>query len=430
MPELNRKAVWRERALLVAGLPATGALNGDEPLDELAGLAEAAGADVQGRIGQKISRPDRSTYVGRGKADEVAREARRLGVDVIISGNNLSPAHVRNLENITHTKVVDRTELILDIFARRAKTRQAKLQVELAQLEYSLPRLRRMWTHLSRIEGGIGLRGPGEKQLEVDRRLAQKRISEIRRALDDIRKRKEREVAGRSEENTTSLVGYTNAGKSTIMNVLTGARCPTSDTLFSTLDTRTRLWEVDQGIRVLLSDTVGFIRDLPHALVESFHATLEEASQADLLLHVVDMGVPDPEPRIQSVEVVLRELGLDTRPTVLVLNKVDAVVDRIEIPILSARYPDTVAVSARTGEGVEELRERVRDFFLREMVEFDIRTHPANGRLIAFLRKMGRVTSVTYEGERVRVQGRILERHLGRAALMNRSKEEENRDEE
>ena len=419
MPEHHRKAKWREKALLIAALPPNGAPSAEDPVDELTRLAEAAGADVQGTVSQRILRPNPATYVGRGKAEEIASKARGFGADVIIAGSNLTPAHVRNLENITQTKVIDRTELILDIFARRAKTRQAKLQVELAQLEYAFPRLKRMWTHLSRIGGGIGLRGPGEKQLEVDRRLVQKRISELKRSLETIRKRREREVSRRREKNTVSLVGYTNAGKSTLLNALTGSRVPTSDTLFSTLDTRTRLWEADKGIPVLLSDTVGFIRDLPHSLIESFHATLEEATRADLLLHVVDMSLPDPYPRIRSVKEVLREMGLASRPTVLVLNKVDALEDRIEIPILTAHLTDTISVSARTGEGVEELRKRVRDFFLQEMVEFDIRTHPANGRLVAFLRKIGRVTSVSYEGSRVRVQGRILERYLGQAASLN-----------
>ncbi|MCZ6603164.1 MAG: GTPase HflX, partial [Planctomycetota bacterium] len=199
-------------------------------MDELRRLAQAAGADVQGSVVQRLNRPDPATYVGSGKAEEIALKAREVSADVIISGNNLSPAHVRNLENITNTKVVDRTELILDIFARRAMSRQAKLQVEMAQLQYSLPRLRRKWTHLSRIEGGIGLRGPGEKQLEVDRRLAQKRISDLRRSLEQIRKRKEREVTERSNQNTVSLVGYTNAGKSSLLNTLTGANVYTSDT--------------------------------------------------------------------------------------------------------------------------------------------------------------------------------------------------------
>ncbi len=420
MPYLDRNAVWRERALLVAALPPSrGAQEGQDPLDELRRLAQAAGADVQGSVVQRLNRPDPATYVGSGKAEEIALKAREVSADVIISGNNLSPAHVRNLENITHTKVVDRTELILDIFARRAMTKQAKLQVEMAQLQYSLPRLRRKWTHLSRIEGGIGLRGPGEKQLEVDRRLAQKRISDLRRSLEQIRKRKEREVTERSDQHTVSLVGYTNAGKSSLLNTLTGANVHTSDTLFSTLDTRTRSWQADKGIPVLLSDTVGFIQDLPHALVESFHATLEESSRADLLLHVVDISLPDPLPLIQSVEKVLGELNLSARPTFLILNKLDALRDRIEIPILASKNPNTIAVSSRTGEGIEELRERVRDFFLKEMVEFDIRTHQANGRLISFLRKMGRVTNVTYEEDRVRIRGRILERHLGRATKMN-----------
>ncbi len=419
MPVLERKAGWKEKALLVAGLPPKGDVDPDELMAELRSLAEAAGAIVKGEVVQNLRRPNPATYLGKGKVQEIAQRVRDEKLDVVIAGVALSPAQIRNLETMAQTKVIDRTELILDIFARRAKSRQARLQVELAQLQYSLPRLRRMWSHLSRIEGGIGLRGPGEKQLEVDRRLAQRRIADLRRSLEEIRLRKEREVSTRVTDRTACLVGYTNAGKSSLLNALTGSDVHQSDQMFSTLDTRTRLWDVEKDLPVLLSDTVGFIQDLPHELVESFHATLEEATQADLLLHVADVSLRDPYPRILSVQAVMRELSIDKSPRILVFNKVDALKDRMELQILTSQFPESLAVSAHTGEGMDELRARVRDFFLQEMVEFDIRTHCGNGRLLAFLRKMGRVSNVSYEGDFVRCQGRILERHLGQAVRMN-----------
>ena len=259
------------------------------PLEELEGLAEAAGTRVVGKLTQRREAPDATTYLGKGKVEELAALAHAEMADVIIFDNDLSPGQTRNLEKATGLKVLDRTELILDIFASRAQTHEARLAVELAQLEYPMPRLKRMWTHLSRQgQGGVGLRGPGEKQLEVDRRLAEKRISDLRKQLRAIEHRRQREVAARRTQMTVSLVGYTNAGKSTLLNALTGADVFTKDLLFATLDTRTRRWQLPGWGPVLLSDTVGFIRDLPHHLIASFQATLEEARQANLLLHVAD----------------------------------------------------------------------------------------------------------------------------------------------
>src|SRR5205807_3676983 len=252
--------------------------------------------------------------------------------------NDLSPAQVRNLEKATTVKVIDRSELILDIFASRARSVEARLQVELAQLEYALPRLRRMWTHLSRYTGGIGLRGPGETQLEEDRRLVALRIRDLRGRLVEVQARKEREVRSRQEEHTVSLVGYTNAGKSTLMHALTGAGVYVEDKLFSTLDTRTRQWHLKDWGRVLLSDTVGFIRDLPHHLVASFKATLEETRQARLLLHVVDASNPAAEDQIKAVNGVLKELGCGKKPTLLVFNKVDQLADRSLVQVLQTHH--------------------------------------------------------------------------------------------
>ncbi len=263
-----------------------------DPLEELVGLAETAGVLVMGSVIQKREHPDQKTYLGSGKIAELKGLVEFHDAEVVVFDNDLSPAQTRNLEEALKCKVLDRTELILDIFASNARTYESRLAVELAQLEYSLPRLKRMWTHLSRQTMGVGMRGPGEKQLEVDRRLAEKRIHDLKQELAKIERRKAREVAGRDGRLAVSLVGYTNAGKSTLMNALTDANVEAVDKLFATLDTRTRRWHLPGWGTVLLSDTVGFIRDLPHRLIASFRATLEEARQADLLLHVADASNP------------------------------------------------------------------------------------------------------------------------------------------
>ena len=340
------------------------------PLAELLALATTAGARVVGHLLQRASKINPVCYIGRGKAEQLAREAQANEVDVIIFDNDLSPAQIRELERITDCKVVDRSELILDIFATRARTHQARLQVERAQLEYTAPRLRGMWTHLERIAGaggatqagsvgGIGTRGPGERQIEIDRRLVQNRLTALRRELTRIDRRKLREVRSRGECFTVSIVGYTNSGKSTLMNVLTGAHVKVEDKLFATLDTRTRQWAMGQGISSLLSDTVGFVRDLPHHLVASFRATLEEAINANLLLHVADVSNPAVERQIKSVERVLDELGCADKPTVLLLNKIDALDDPSMLQVLRASRPGVIPISARTGEGLHLLIEDV-----------------------------------------------------------------------
>ena len=286
---------------------------GTDPLDELHGLATTAGTTVVAELTQKRSTPDHSTYLGKGKVEELKQLVEARDADVIIFDNDLNPAQTRNLEKATDRKVIDRTELILDIFAAGARTHESRLAVELAQLEYSLPRLKRMWTHLSRQSMGVGMRGPGEKQLEVDRRLAQKRIHDLRTELDRIETRREVQVASRTDVPTVSLVGYTNAGKSTLMNALTDAGVYAKDELFATLDTRTRRWNLPGWGTVLLSDTVGFIRDLPHQLVASFKATLEETRQADLLLHVADASSDAVFEQITAVFHVLENLGIEEK---------------------------------------------------------------------------------------------------------------------
>ncbi|MGL4424004.1 MAG: GTPase HflX, partial [Gemmataceae bacterium] len=289
--ETNRAAfsVATERAVLVSVATDDRPWPTNDPCDEIRGLATTAGAEVVAELTQKRHDIHLGTYIGSGKVRELAELVEQASGDVVMFDNDLSPAQARNLEKAIGVKVLDRSEVILDIFANRAQTLESRLQVELAQLEYALPRLKNMWTHLSRqAGGGIGLRGPGETQLEVDRRLAGKRISDLKHKLVEVQARKEREVRSRSGEYTVSLVGYTNAGKSQLMNTLTRAGVLVKNQLFSTLDTRTRQWHIEEFGKVLLSDTVGFIRDLPHHLVASFKATLEEARQSRLLLHVVD----------------------------------------------------------------------------------------------------------------------------------------------
>jgi GTP-binding protein HflX len=351
----------QERAILVGVILPRSDVSPDDPLDELRGLVKTAGLMVVGTMLQKRQQIDIATYIGSGKVEELKALADSREADVVVFDNDLGPAQIRNLEKQLDCKVVDRTEVILDIFATHARTHEAHLQVELAQLEYAMPRLKRMWTHLSRYKGGIGFRGPGEKQIEEDRRLVAHRIQELKGKLAKIQARKEREVASRGDVPTISLVGYTNAGKSTLMNALTEAGVLVEDKLFATLDTRTRRWRFRGGGHALLSDTVGFIRDLPHALVASFKATLEEARQADLLLHVVDASSPEAENQIQAVGSVLAELGLDKHPTLLVLNKTDKVPDRSYLDVLKAHHAQSVAVSAARGEGLDRLEAAVRE---------------------------------------------------------------------
>jgi len=397
--------VERERAVLVGvGLPARPLEDYPEPLAELRGLATTAGAMTIGAVTQRRQTPDVATYIGRGKVDEVGSIAKSNEADVVIFDNELQPAQVRAIEQRTNTKVVDRTELILDIFATRAQTHLARMQVELAQLEYLRPRLKRMWTHLERQHGGgIGSRGPGEKQLETDRRLIDKKIRDLRDRLAVVQKRREREVEARSEELRVSLVGYTNAGKSTLMRRLTGADVYVANKLFATLDTRTKPWVLPNWGKVLLSDTVGFIRHLPHDLVASFKATLAEAVHADLLMHVVDASHPQAAEQIEAVNAVLKEIGADDKPSILVLNQIDRIASEERLPTLARLerlHPVTAAVSAHSGEGIDVLRNKVMEVLGKQHVEAEINAHVGNGRLFAQLAAHARVMEKRYEGDR------------------------------
>jgi GTP-binding protein HflX len=406
--ELN---VALERAFLVSVALPDRPWIGSDPLEELRGLATTAGATVVGGLCQRRQKIHPGSYIGKGKLQELQEQVQAVDADVVIFDNDLSPGQLRNLEKATSVKVLDRSELILDIFATRARSTEARLQVELAQLEYSLPRLRQMWSHLGRTAGGIGTRGPGETQLEEDRRLVDTRIRDLKSRLVEVQARKEREVRSRQEEHTVSLVGYTNAGKSTLMNALTGAGVYVEDKLFSTLDTRTRQWHLQDWGRVLLSDTVGFIRDLPHHLIASFKATLEEARQARLLLHVVDASNPQAEEQIKAVNKVLAEIGCGDKPSLLVLNKVDRIADLSYLQVLQAHHPRAVAISAAAREGLSDLRDAVIEMLSADFVEASVSTDAGNGRVLAYLSAHADIYRQEFRDNRVTIHC-SLPRHL------------------
>jgi GTPase len=352
-----------ERGLLVAVLPQGG--DGADELAELEELARTAQVDPVGRVVQHRRFPDPRTYIGKGKLEELKQAYGDARAEVLIVDDELSPPQQRALENALQARVVDRTQLILDIFAQHAVSAEGKLQVELAQLEYNLPRMRGMWQHLERLGGGVGTRGPGESQLETDRRLARRRVTLLRTRLRKLSRQRDvrRKERKRTETPTVALAGYTNAGKSTLLNALTDAGVSVRDRLFETLDPVTRGFE-QEGRRYLVTDTVGFVRRLPHQLVEGFAATLEETLVADLVLHVVDGSASEQRlvEQIAAVDEVLREIGANELPVELVVNKIDAV-DTLGRRRLANRYPDALQISALTGEGLDELRARIAERF-------------------------------------------------------------------
>jgi GTP-binding protein HflX len=352
-----------ERGFVLAVL-AQGA-DPDEELAEVEELARTAGVEPVGRVHQHRSRPAQHTYVGKGKIDQLKEQFAVSGAESLLVDDELDPAQQRYLENALDARVVDRTQLILDIFAQHAVSAEGKLQVELAQLEYNLPRMRGMWQHLERLGGGVGTRGPGESQLETDRRLARRRISVLKQRLRELERQRatRRKERRQTQTPTIALAGYTNVGKSTLLNALTGAGVSVDDRLFETLDPTTRGFE-HEGRRYLVTDTVGFIRRLPHQLVEGFAATLEETLVADVVLHVADASADEHqlEAMVKAVEEVLTEIGAAELPVQLVLNKID-VVDEIGRRRLANRFPGTPQVSARTGEGLERLKERLAEHF-------------------------------------------------------------------
>ncbi|OQA03530.1 MAG: GTPase HflX [Planctomycetes bacterium ADurb.Bin401] len=388
--------VRRERAVLVGAILKS-ELKHDDELAELTALSESAGAVIVDRVQQKVTEIHPSTYIGKGKAEMIKQRVKKNKADVVIFDNDLSPGQIRELESIIETKVLDRSELILDIFASRAQTKQAKLQVELAQLEYTYPRLTRMWSHLDTVTGAaggpsagavgaIGTRGPGEKQLEIDRRLVTKRITELKRELAGIDKRIVREIEARKSLFKICLVGYTNAGKSTLMNALTNAGVYVEDRLFATLDTRTRQWTLDGAKKSLISDTVGFVKNLPHQLVASFKATLEEAINADLLLHVVDVSNEDAEYQAQNAKKVLEEIGCGNKPTLILFNKADVVRSQSHFEFMQTLFPDAICISARTGWNLDMLKAKVLEAYNGGIVYLRITASAGDGKIQSYLK--------------------------------------------
>lgn len=452
-----------ERAVLVACHLPKSRFDARDPLGELRDLAETAGATVVGEAIQNRRTPDAGTYIGTGKLEELRRLVEALEATLVIFDNDLSPSQIRNIEKLVGVKIIDRSELILDIFANRATTAAARLQVELAQLEYTYPRLRAMWSHLGQITGGaplgIGTRGPGETQIETDRRLVQRRKSVLKARLSEVLARRVREVAHRrSEHRTVCLVGYTNAGKSTIFNALTepagGGGAYADDRLFATLTTRTRRWPLGSGHEALLSDTVGFVRDLPHHLIASFRATLEEAIHANLLLIVIDVSDPMAALQYDIVRETLAELLRDDPlrareetmnaqagtwidgeapeadppqvdpelpKHILVLNKVDCLEDEAELAVWHARDPSAIAISARTGRGLADLRQAVHERLTGEVVEVEFTAPYSAAKAIAFAESRGEVIQRDYESDGVRLRVRIGQSHVDRLRSMGLS---------
>jgi GTP-binding protein HflX len=403
-----------------------------DPFGELRALAEQAGAQVVGEISQRLEKPVGATYMGKGKIAELKALCEELEATTIIFDHDLSPRQISNLEKETLRKVVDRSELILDIFASRATSNEAKVQVELAQLEYTYPRLRAMWNHLERIKGGIGSRGPGEMQLEIDRRLVQRRKLDLQHDLENFQARKRREVAARKREHfTVGIVGYTNAGKSTLFNTLTAGGAYADNRLFATLMTRTREWDLGSGLSVMLSDTVGFVRDIPHHLVASFKATLEEATHAELLLIVLDIADPAAELQYKVVNRVLDELfeemshskymedKLREQPQrVLLLNKVDQLRDNAPLLTWQRRHPGALAISA-IGNPVKEpgliaLTNLVRESARGNIEEFDVTVPLSDSKTIHLIETRGQVTDRHYDNTHATV---TLRARIGRRQL-------------
>src|SRR5262252_4204232 len=352
-----------ERALLI-GLEKQGVTKWDlqDSLEELAELASSAGAEVVDTVTQKLEKPTAPYYIGKGKAESLKPALQDRQVTSVIFDDELSPAQGRNLENLLSRKVLDRTQLILDIFAQRARSREGRLQIELAQLQYLLPRLTRMWHHLSRQTGGIGTRGPGETQLEVDRRRVQERIARLERELESVRKTRAVQRQGRKRHQwpVAAVVGYTNAGKSTLLNLLTGADVITENKLFATLDPTTRSFTLPNKQRVLLTDTVGFLRKLPHTLIESFKATLEEVNEADLLIHVADLSHPRVDEQMAAVDSVIKQLDAFGKQTLIVFNKIDLLKNPDLASTYCRRFPGSVAISAKTGAGIDQFVEALQ----------------------------------------------------------------------
>ncbi|MEM9416168.1 MAG: GTPase HflX [Planctomycetota bacterium] len=413
----NNVAVALERAVLVAALLPNDGLDPHDPLGELRSLADTAGAVVVDELMQKRTKPDAATFIGKGKVRELAEMVKFHNAEVVLFENDLSPSQIAKVEEQVECKVLDRSELILDIFAARARTAEARLQVELAQLQYTYPRLRAMWTHLDTVTGGapvgIGTRGPGEQQLEIDRRIVQRKKAQLQREIAEVQSRKTREVEARNVDHfTVGLVGYTNAGKSTLFNTVTEGGAYADDKLFATLSTRTRVWKLGDGDEVMLSDTVGFVRNLPHHLVASFKATLEEAVHADLLLIVLDAADPNAKRMLETVYDVLDDIGAKDNERLLVLNKADKLEDNAELLLLTREHPDAIALSAKTGVGIDQLVERVRTASRGRTRTLDFTVPHADGKTLNFLENRAVILNRDYGPDHVILKARIGDRQL------------------
>ena len=391
------KRTEKEKAILVGVvLRDESRLDVDDSIQELALLVDTAGAEVVHELVPSVQKVNVATYVGRGKVEDLKELAEDLEADLIVFDDDLSPIQLRNIEREVGCKLLDRSALILDIFARHARSATAKTQVELAQLEYLRTRLTRQWTHLSRQKGGIGMRGPGETQIETDRRLIGNRISWLKDRLEKIDKQRTTQRKGRSEFTRVSLVGYTNAGKSTLMNALADTDVLAENRLFATLDATTRTVHIAANKQVLLSDTVGFIRKLPHRLIESFKSTLDEVREADVLLHVLDGSHRRFQEQLRVVNDTLKELGALDKPTLLVFNKIDALADPLILASIKQEYPDAAFVSALRGIGLTELRTRVLDTIEADFVERDVLLPVTDQKAIAYIRKVAEINSEQY----------------------------------
>ena len=399
----------------------------DDSLAELEQLAATAGVEVVGQVSQKVDEPNPSTYVGKGKVQEIRRLREELGADLVLFDDELTPSQQRNLEETLDTKVLDRTGLILDIFARHARTREGRLQVELAQLEYRLPRLTRMWTHLSRqAVGGVGLRGPGETQLEVDRRRSRERISRLRDDLKDVHAHRElyREKRRREGLPVVALVGYTNAGKSTLLNALSNADVLAANVLFATLDPTTRQLQLPDGQEVLITDTVGFIQRLPTQLVAAFRATLEEIQEADVLVHVVDLTHPNAEEQSQTVDKVLADLDVANRPRIIALNKIDLLRPNAngstpsgdnwsaEVAADMNLGPEYVPVSAARGWGLSALLVRIQETLAASWLPVRVSIPYGESELVSLFHEKGIIEKEEHTGDGTGITGRLPKRYI------------------
>ncbi len=396
--ELRKES--REKAILIGLKKQTDTKEKtEEYLEELEMLADTAGAETVMKIIQDRVKPDPAFYIGKGKVEEVAELADMNDVVLIIFDDDLSPSQIRNLERVINKKILDRSGLILDIFAKHARTSEAKTQVELAQLQYTLSRLTRAWTHLSKQYGGIGTKGPGETQIETDRRIIRDRIAKLKEKLKKIEAQQKTKSAQRKSFLQISLVGYTNAGKSTLLNLLTEADVLVEDKLFATLDSTTRIYMVDKDKKALMSDTVGFIRKLPHTLVASFRTTLNVVRDADLILHVVDLSAPTFYEHMEVVEKTLKELKRDETKRLVVFNKVDKVADKHLFDSLKGEFPDSVFISAARAINIQELKKRIRDIYEENFSQRTIKVPVENSKLISMVHKITTVNEIKYGDE-------------------------------